>query len=132
MAGPSTTLPERSASRLSLPPFCGPSGPAGRTVRIRRIEFGQVQCVFETLYYEPSGVFSRMVSGPCVDCPAMNGGQSARITETDQSLCYSSLSGSGPSDLDYSNSSDRFQTICRKQLTPKRGGELGLLKLSLN
>jgi hypothetical protein len=28
---------------------------------------------------------------------AMNGGSSARITETDQALCYSRLSGSGPS-----------------------------------
>jgi hypothetical protein len=45
-----------------------------------------------------SGVFSRTISGPCADRPAMNGGQFARITETDQALCYSSLSGSGPSE----------------------------------
>jgi hypothetical protein len=41
----------------------------------------------------------------------MNGGPSAQITETDQALCYSSLSGYGPSDLDFSDSSDRFQTV---------------------
>jgi hypothetical protein len=41
----------------------------------------------------------------------MNGGQSARITLTDQALCYSKLSGSGPSGLDFFDSSDRFQTV---------------------
>jgi hypothetical protein len=41
----------------------------------------------------------------------MDGGQSAQITLTDQVLCYSKLSGSGPSDLDFSDSSDRFQTV---------------------
>jgi hypothetical protein len=52
------------------------------------------------------------------DSPAMNGGQSARITLTDQALCYSKLSGSrssglvgGPSGLDFFDSSDRFQTV---------------------
>jgi hypothetical protein len=34
IAGPFATLPERSASRLSMSPFGGPSGPGGRTVRI--------------------------------------------------------------------------------------------------
>jgi hypothetical protein len=41
----------------------------------------------------------------------MIGGLSARIIETDQVLGYSGVSGSGPSDLDFSYSSDRFQTI---------------------
>jgi hypothetical protein len=53
--------------------------------------------VFESLYYGPSGVFSQTVSGPCADRPAMIGGPSARITETDQALGYSGVSGSGPS-----------------------------------
>jgi hypothetical protein len=102
---------ERLAGRLSLCLFGEPSGPGGRTLRIRYIEFGQGRCVFETLYYGPSGVFSRMVSGPCADRPAMNGGQSARIILTDQALYYSKLSGSGPSGLDFSDSCDRFQTV---------------------
>jgi hypothetical protein len=48
----------------------------------------------------------------------MNVGQSTRITVTDQALYYSKLSGSrlsglvgGPSNLDLSDSSDRFQTV---------------------
>jgi hypothetical protein len=41
----------------------------------------------------------------------MIGGPSARITETDQALCYSSVSGSGPSNLDFSDSSDMFQMV---------------------
>jgi hypothetical protein len=41
-------------------------------------------------------VFSRTVSGPCVDRPTMNGKQSAQITLTDQALYYSKLPGSGP------------------------------------
>jgi hypothetical protein len=117
-AGPSTTLLERTVGCLSLSPFGGPSGPGGQTVRIRRIEFGQGQCVFETLYYRPSGIFSRTVSGPCADRPAMNVGHSARVTLTDQrSVIPSSkapnrlaLEG-GPSGLDFSDSSDRFQTV---------------------
>jgi hypothetical protein len=39
---------------------------------------------FETLYYGPSGIFSRTVSDPCAERPTMNGGQSARVTLTDQ------------------------------------------------
>jgi hypothetical protein len=75
----------------------GPSSPDRRTIRIRRTEFGHGWCVFETLYYGPSGVFSRTVSGPCADRPTMIGVPSARITETVQALCYSSVLGSGPS-----------------------------------
>jgi hypothetical protein len=97
MVGPSTILPERPASRLSLPLCGGPSGHDRRTVHVIRIKFRQGRCVFESLYYGPSGVFSRMVSGPCADRSAMIGGPSARITKTDQALCYSSVSGSGPS-----------------------------------
>jgi hypothetical protein len=82
---------------LSLPYCGGPSGLSRRTVRIRKIEFGQGRCVFETLYYGPSWVFSRTVSGPCADCSGMIGGLSARITDTDLARCYSSVSGSGPS-----------------------------------
>jgi hypothetical protein len=82
---------------LSLPSCGEPSGLSRWTVYIRKIEFGQGRCVSETLYYGPSGVFSRTVSGPCVDHPSMIGGPSARITENDLALCYSSVSGSGPS-----------------------------------
>jgi hypothetical protein len=37
-----------------------------------------------SLYYGPSKVFCQTISGPFVDHPAMNGGQSARITLTEQ------------------------------------------------
>jgi hypothetical protein len=60
----------------------GPSGLRGRTIRISQIEFQQGQCVFESLHYGPSGVFSRTVSGPCADRPAMNGVQSAQVVLT--------------------------------------------------
>ena len=43
------------------------------------IEFGQGQCVFESLYYGLSMVFSRTVCGPGADRPAMVGGQSAHV-----------------------------------------------------
>jgi hypothetical protein len=73
---------------------------------------------FVSLHYGPFGVFSQTVSGLCADHPTMNDGQSARITLTDQRYVISScqvpdrptLEG-GPSGLDYSDSSDRFQTI---------------------
>ena len=64
----------------------GPSEPGGQTVRISWIEFGQGHSVFVSLHYGLSGVFSRMVSGPFADRPAMNGGQFARIVLTNQ--CY--------------------------------------------
>jgi hypothetical protein len=71
-----------------------------------------------SLYYGPSGFFSRTVSGACADRPAMNGGQFARITLTDQRSVISScqvpdrpvLEG-GPSGLDFSDKPDRFQMI---------------------
>jgi hypothetical protein len=44
-----------------------------------QIEFGQGQCVFESLHYGLSGVFSRTVCGPNTDRPNMVGGQSARV-----------------------------------------------------
>jgi hypothetical protein len=47
---------------------------------------------------EAPSLFSSPVSGPCVDRPAMIGGPSARFTETFQVVCYSSMSGSRPSD----------------------------------
>jgi hypothetical protein len=37
------------------------------------------QCVFESLHYELSRVFRRMVCGPSVDHPTMVGGQSAWV-----------------------------------------------------
>jgi hypothetical protein len=73
---------------------------------------------FLSLYYGSSGVFSRTVSGPGADRPVMNGGQSARITSTNQRSVIPSyqvpdrptLVG-GPSDLNFSDSSDRFRTV---------------------
>jgi hypothetical protein len=111
MPGPSATLPERSASRLSLPPSSGPSGPGRRTDHIRRIKFGQGQCVFETLYYGPSGVFSRTVSGPCADRPL----KLLRLTKHSViQVCQvpdRPAPVGRPSDLDFSDSFDRFQTV---------------------
>jgi hypothetical protein len=49
-------------------------GPGGWTVRISRIEFRQGQCVFKSLHYGPSRVFSWIVSIPCANSLAMNGG----------------------------------------------------------
>jgi hypothetical protein len=46
---------------------------------MRQTEFRQGQCVFESLNYELSGVFSQTVCGPGADRPAMVGGQSARV-----------------------------------------------------
>jgi hypothetical protein len=44
-----------------------------------QIEFGQGQCVFESLHYGLSGGFSGMVCGPSADRPSIVGGQSAWV-----------------------------------------------------
>jgi hypothetical protein len=77
--GPSTTLPEVTPGAPVFVTLCGPSGPGGQTVPMRQTEFRQGQCVFESLNYELSGVFSQTVCGPGADRPAMVGGQSARV-----------------------------------------------------
>jgi hypothetical protein len=62
----------------------GPFGPGGRTFRMNQDEFGQGRCIFESLYYGLSGVFSRTVYGPSVDRPTIVGGQSARVIQIGQ------------------------------------------------
>jgi hypothetical protein len=42
-------------------------------------KFGHGQCVFESLYYRLSRVFSRTVCGPGADRSTMVGGQSTRV-----------------------------------------------------
>jgi hypothetical protein len=44
-----------------------------------QIEFGQGQCVFESLHYGLSRVFSRTVCGPSADRLTMVGGHSAWV-----------------------------------------------------
>jgi hypothetical protein len=73
------TLPAKSARAPVSVILRGPSGPGGWTVRMSQIEFGQGQCVFESLHYRLSKVFSRIVCGPGVDRPTMVGGESARV-----------------------------------------------------
>jgi hypothetical protein len=47
-------------------------------------EFGQGQCIFESLYYGLSGVFSWTVCGPGADRPTIVGGQSAHVIKIGQ------------------------------------------------
>jgi hypothetical protein len=63
----SATLPEKYTSAPVFVSLHGPSGPGGWIIRRSQIEFGQGQCVFESLHYGLFGVFSRRVSGPCAD-----------------------------------------------------------------
>jgi hypothetical protein len=83
-AGPSSTLPEVSAGALVSVFLCGLSGPRGRTVRMSQNEFGPGWCVFESLYYGMSRVFSRTVCGLGADRSTMVGGQSARVVQISQ------------------------------------------------
>jgi hypothetical protein len=62
----------------------GPSGRGGQTVRMSQDEFGQGHCVFESLYYGLSGVFSRTVCGPGADRPTVVGEQSTRVVQIGQ------------------------------------------------
>jgi hypothetical protein len=103
--------PQLCQRGLSLPYYGGPSGPSRRTVRVREIEFGQGRCVFGTLYYGLFGIFIWTVSGPCADrllillrLIKLSVTQVCQVPERPASV-------GGPSDLDFSDNSDRFQTI---------------------
>jgi hypothetical protein len=80
-------------------------------------EFGQGRCVFESLYYGLSGVFTRTLCGPSVDRPTMVGGQSARVVQIvsalafhiDRSLTVRVRLADRPC-LTFSDSTDMFQT----------------------
>jgi hypothetical protein len=47
-------------------------------------EFEQGRCVFESLYYRLSRIFSQTVCGPWADRPTMVGEQSSRVVQIGQ------------------------------------------------
>jgi hypothetical protein len=123
VGGPSATLPEVSTGAPVSVFLHGPSDQGRRTVRMSQNEFGQGQCIFESLYYRLFGVFNRIVCGPgrtvqpwLADClPMLFILVSALAFHFDRSQTVRPRQADRPG-LTFSDSTDNFQTALQPLL----------------